>query len=311
MTLDILPETDFKKNKIKTLSIFDRYIKFNEKKANQILDCGQALWFNLKQHTITLEQKLKLAEMYTCKDRFCPFCNWRRQMKYSKLIYSYLNDLQRTKKLRYIFLTLTVKNCDIDDLRATIQHMNQSFNRMSKTVKWKKSILGFLRVLEYTVQKDNQNMIHPHFHIMLAVEPDYFVSTRNKYLTKNDFSEMWQKALRADYEPVVDIRIVKPNKEKNKTADAAAVAEMCKYPMKDTDIAKLSDKNFQKLVIQLKNIRNINAGGILKGILKKTEKIDDDLVNIDDEDKQELWIIIEKILYKYENINGKLDYYRK
>ena len=309
MLHEILHETSFKKHKDRTIPIFDKYNSFNPKKANQLLDCGQSLWFHLKEHMITKEQKLKLAEMYTCKDRFCPFCNWRRQMKYSKLIYSYLNALQSKKKLRYIFLTLTVKNCHIDDLRATIKHMNESFNRMTKTKRFQNSILGFLRVLEYTVQKDNHDMIHPHFHIMLAVEPEYFVSTRGKYLSKKDFSDMWQNALRADYQPVVDIRIVKPNEKKDKSADAAVVAEMCKYPLKDTDISKLSDENFEKLVLQLKNIRNINAGGILKGILKKSEKIDDDLVHTDEQEDEALWRNIKKVSYCFENRENKLNYY--
>jgi len=299
----ILQESNFKKHKLRTLPIYEKYSKFNIKKASQILECGEDLYFYLKEHIITRERKLKLAEMYTCKDRFCPFCNWRRQMKYSKLIYSYLNELQQQKKLRYIFLTLTVPNCHINDLRATIQHMNKSFQRMKETVKWKNSILGFLRVLEYTVQKNDNEMIHPHFHCMLAVEPRYFTDTKNKYLTKNDFMQMWIKALRLDIDFLsVDIRIVKPNAKKNKTADAAVVAEMCKYPLKDTDISKI--QNFEELTKQLKNIRNINAGGILKGILKNTNKIDDDLINVDDEVNDNLWIIIEKLLYSFENKKG-------
>lgn len=310
MNRDILQEVNFKKHKDRTLPIYDKYMSFNEKKANSILNCGSSLWFHLKEHITTKEQKLKLAEMFTCKDRFCPFCNWRRQMKYSKLIYSYLNALQGKKNLRYIFLTLTVKNCHIDDLRANIQHMNKSFNSMTRTKKFKNSIQGYLRVLEYTVQKDDNNMMHPHFHCLLAVEPSYFVSTRGKYLSKKDFAEMWQKALRVDYSPVVDIRIIKPNKKKDKNADAAVLAEMCKYPMKDTDISKLNDSNFEKLVLQLKNVRNINAGGILKEILKGTDKIDDDLINIAEDEKEDLWIIIEKILYNYENVNGNLNYYK-
>jgi len=306
---EILSEKNFKKHKIRTLPLYDKLSLFNIKKANQILSCGEDLYFHLKEHTQTKERKLKLAEMYTCKDRFCPFCNWRRQMKYSKLVYNYLNALQSKKKLRYIFLTLTVRNPPMSDLRATIQHMNKSFQRMKETVKWKNSILGYLRVLEYTIQKDNSNMIHPHFHTLLAVEPEYFVSTRGKYLSKNEFSKMWQKALRVDYEPIVDIRIVKANSKKDKSADAAAVAEMCKYPLKDTDISRVED--FEKLVIQLKNIRNINAGGILKTILKGTDKIDDDLIHIDDENKDELWIIIEKLLYSFENKNVLIVDYKK
>ena len=85
MITEILQEPSFKNTKIKTLPIIDRYMKFNSKKANQVLNCGQILWLTLKEHRLTLEQKLKLAEMYTCKDRFCPFCNWRRELKYKKV----------------------------------------------------------------------------------------------------------------------------------------------------------------------------------------------------------------------------------
>ena len=164
------------------------------KKAEQVLNCGVSLWFHLKEHQITKEQKLKLAEMYTCKDRFCPFCNWRRQLKYSKLVYEYLDELQSQKNLRYIFLTLTVPNCHIDDLRATIEHMNKSFQRFHQTKRFKNSILGYLRVLEYTVEKKRKDYIHPHFHILLAVEPRYFVDER--YINQKEFLQMWRDATR-------------------------------------------------------------------------------------------------------------------
>ena len=185
---EILQELSFKKNKDKTIPIYDKYIPFNPKKAEQVLNCGVSLWFHLKEHQITKEQKLKLAEMYTCKDRFCPFCNWRRQLKYSKLVYEYLDELQSQKNLRYIFLTLTVPNCHIDDLRATIEHMSKSFQRFKETKRFQNSILGYLRVLEYTVEKKRKDYIHPHFHILLAVEPRYFVDER--YINQKEFLQM-------------------------------------------------------------------------------------------------------------------------
>ena len=305
MIEEILPEPSFKKAKIKTLPIYDKYISFNPKKANAVLDCGQILWFNLKEHMLTKEQKLKLAEMYTCKDRFCPFCNWRRQLKYSKLVYEYLDELQTKKSLRYIFLTLTVPNCHIDDLRATIEHMNKSFQRMKETKRFQKSILGYLRVLEYTVEKKRKDYVHPHFHILLSVEPKYF--TDERYINQKEFLQMWRDATRNQNITQVDIRIIKPNKDKNATA--SAVAEMCKYPLKDTDISKLTTEQFEKLVLQLKGIRNINAGGNLKNILKGTEKMDNDLVHIDDEHNDQLWKIIQKISYCFETREKKLNYY--
>ena len=312
MNKEILQETNFRKAKSKTLPIYDRYMKFNTKKANQILDCGQTLWFNLKEHKITLEQKLKLAEMYTCKDRFCPFCNWRRELKYKKLIYKHLDSLHAQKSLRYIFLTLTVPNCHIDDLRATIQHMNKSFQRMKETKRFKTSILGYLKVLEYTIEKKRKDYIHPHFHVLLVVDPKYF--TDKRYIPQKEFLSMWRKATRNENITSVDIRIVKPKSkcldEKNKPLPyASVIAEMCKYPLKDTDISKLSDENFEKLVLQLKNIRNINAGGILKGILKKTKNIDDDLVHTDEAEDEALWRNIKKVSYCFENRDNKLNYY--
>lgn len=303
----ILKETSFNKHKKRTIPLYDKYYPFNLKKANNVLDCGSALWFNLKEHITTKERALKLESMFTCKDRFCPFCNWRRQLKYSKMIYNHIKALEEDKKLRYIFLTLTVKNCELDDLRSTVNAMSRSFSNMTKTVRFKNSILGFLRVLEFTVQKDNANMMHPHFHILLAVSSGYFDTKKGKYINSKEWSAMWAKALKVDYTPVVDVRIVRPNKTKN--ANASVVAEMSKYPMKDTDIRRVKD--FENLTKQLKGIRNINAGGILKGILQKANVIDDDLVNTDEQERQELWVLIERILYSFENLGGKLNYYKK
>ena len=162
-----------------------------------------------------------------------------------------------------------------------------------------------MRVLEYTVEKKRKDYIHPHFHILLAVEPRYFIDKR--YINQQEFLQMWRDAYRDQNITQVDIRIIKPNKDKNATA--SAVAEMCKYPLKDTDISKLTSEQFEKFVLQLKGVRNINAGGNLKNILKSTEKIDNDLVHIDDENNEQLWKNIQKISYCFETREKKLNYY--
>jgi plasmid rolling circle replication initiator protein Rep len=304
---EILEEFSFRKHKMRTIPIAKKYAKFSTKKANKIEECGDALWFNLKEHKTTSEWKLFLENMFTCKDRFCPFCNWRRMMKYSKMIYKHIRELEEKKKLRYIFLTLTVKNCELSELRTTIQLMQKSFERMSKTVKFKKSVVGFLRVLEFTREKGAKDVFHPHFHILLVVEPSYFNPRYDKYIKTSGWSEMWKKALGVSYSPVCDVKIVRQNKNETKDANASVVAEMCKYPMKDTDIESVED--FEELTNQLKNIRNINAGGILKGILKSEKEIDDDLVHIDEENRDDLWVLLAKVLYKFEVRKNKSNYY--
>jgi plasmid rolling circle replication initiator protein Rep len=300
--------SNFKIKKDSQIYLYDLYESFNHKKANEVLECGIDLWFLLKEHKQTFEQKLFLENMFTCKDRFCHFCNWRREMKYKKLTYKFIDELHSKKRLRYIFLTLTVPNCHISDLRATIQHMSQSFQRMKQTKRFKNSIVGYMRALEYTVQKDDNFMIHPHFHCMLAVEPAYFSPDRDLYINQDEFMKMWIKALRFDRNFLeVDIRVVKVDKYKK--TRPSVIAEMIKYTMKDTDIQKVVD--FEELTKQLKGVRTFNAGGILKGILKSIKTIDDDLVHLDDKDKSELWKVLERVLVSYEKRVRKTDYFEK
>ena len=45
---------------------------------------------------------------------------------------------------RWVFLTLTVRNCDLVDLRDTLKDMNASWKRMSETVAFKKGVAGFI-----------------------------------------------------------------------------------------------------------------------------------------------------------------------
>ena len=50
--------------------------------------------------------------------------------------------------------------------------------------------------------------MHPHFHVILAVRSSYF---KNLYIKQDEWQEMWKIALRADYAPSVDVRIIKSN----------------------------------------------------------------------------------------------------
>ena len=294
---EILQELSFKKNKDKTIPIYDKYIPFNPKKAEQVLNCGVSLWFHLKEHQITKEQKLKLAEMYTCKDRFCPFCNWRRQLKYSKLVYEYLDELQTKKSLRYIFLTLTVPNCHIDDLKATIQHMNKSFERLSKTKAYKKAVLGHFKALEILGDNTKGAEAHPHFHILLIVDKNYFTS--KNYISQKEFLQMWRDATRNQNITQVNIKKIKPKKNSNLTALQSAVFEVAKYSVKHTDLVRKSDYVFTKILNQTRNMRFFSTGGILKEMINLL-KCDEDLIQFN-KDVEALWIEIEEEIYRWQN----------
>lgn len=294
---EILSEKSFKTHKLQSLPIVDFYAHFSPKKAKMMNECGESLWFLLKQHRETNELKLKLENMYTCKDRFCPFCNWRRALKYSRLSYEFLLRLAKERSLRFIFLTLTVANPRIEDLRGTIKAMNDAYNmRLKRSKRWKRSILGDLKAVEVTVEKKRDGYVHPHFHVLLSVSPKFFKDQR--YINHAEFRKMWRKALKLDYTPSVDIRAIKPRGTKDATA--AVLAELIKYPMKDTDLHRLSPEQFEELTKQMKGLRMLSAGGVLKGILKDASKIDDDLIHIEDAEDRD-WEVLERLLYCWAN----------
>jgi plasmid rolling circle replication initiator protein Rep len=309
--LPILEEQSFQEHKLQTLSIIDKYQYFNKRKAIDMTDCGQRLQFGLYEHIQTKEQKKHLEEMYTCKDRFCAFCNWRRARKLGIQSYEVLKAIESENKVRYIFATFTVKNCHINDLSDIIKLMNKSFAKMIETKRYKNSILGFMRALEYPPQKDNNEYMHPHFHCLFVVPAKYFDTKHNLYIKQEEWITMWQKALRVDYAPSVDIRIIKSKGEADPIAKA--VAETVKYPLKSIDLKSMSVKLFEKLVEQMKRKRALAFGGIVKDYRKKLilDDVEDGDLIYDGVENEEIWKRLKTLLYDFKNGDFGLQYYER
>ena len=306
-----MEEQSFQEHKLQTLSIIDKYQYFNKDKAINMTDCGQRLQFGLYEHIQTKEQKKHLEEMYTCKDRFCAFCNWRRARKLGIQSYEVLKAIESENKVRYIFATFTVRNCHINDLSNTIKLMNKSFERIVRSSRFKNSILGFMRALEYPPQKDNQEYIHPHFHCLFVVPTNYFKTTNNLYIKQDEFIQMWKKALRVDYAPSVDIRIIKAKGEADPIAKA--VAETVKYPLKTVDLKSMSVDLFKELVEQMKRKRALSFGGIVKEYRKKLilDDVEDGDLIYDGVENEEIWKRLKTLLYDFKNGDFGLQYYER
>ena len=306
-----MEEVEFQEHKILTLDIIDKYQYFNKNKAQNMTDCGQRLQFGLYENIQTLEQQKKLEEMYTCKDRFCAFCNWRRARKLGIQSYEVLKAIEEQNKVRYIFATFTVRNCLITDLSKTIKLMQDSFARMSKIKRFKNSILGFMRALEIPPQKDNNEYIHPHFHCLLVVPSKYFDTNLNLYIKQEEWIKMWQKALKVDYAPSVDIRIIKAKGEADPIAKA--VAETVKYPLKSMDLKKMSVELFQELVVQMKAKRALAFGGIVKEYRKKLilDDVEDGDLIYDGVENEKIWKRLKTLLYDFKMGEYGLQYYER
>jgi plasmid rolling circle replication initiator protein Rep len=239
-------------------SDFDSY-------ATRIHFCSELLQFGLTPaDDSTIRFKLRSARF--CRVRHCPVCQWRRSLMWKAKAYKILPKIvEQYPDHRWLFLTLTVRNTEITTLKQTLKDMNSGFQRLAQRKAF--PAIGWLRSTEVTRGRDGN--AHPHFHCLLLVSKSYF--GRN-YLSKSDWIEMWQKSMRLDYKPVLDVQAVKQG---DKPMDL--VPELLKYCTKETDMVA-SREWFIELTRQMFKMRCIATGGVLKQHLKALEEEPEDLI---------------------------------
>jgi len=178
---------------------------------------------------------------------------------------------------RWLFLTLTVRNMPISELRSSLHEMNKAWQRLIKRREFS-SVLGWIRATEVTRGQDGG--AHPHFHVLMMVRPSYFGS--KYYVTQARWAELWQECARLDYQPIVDIRAVKPKSPVSGDSPIRrAVYETLKYSVTPEDML---DRDWLiELTRQVHRLRFIASGGALKNILRENEESDEDLMLLDDE----------------------------
>ena len=300
--LQVLEEQNHTKHKLMNN---DMIIKLRQcgfdKEAGLVNGCGTRIGFSIQEHIQTKDTRRRLKEANFCKFRFCATCNWRRNLNINRELLQAFEAVEASRSVSYLFLTLTIENPKTSDLKATIKLMNEAFKRMSKTKAYKNTILGHFKALEIVGDKTKDGEVHPHFHIILIVSSSYF--NGDYYLSQDKWVEMWQKALRVDYRPVVDVRRIKAKKTKNGkqlTALQSAVFEVAKYSVKHTILTEKLDNEFAEIMIQTKGMRFFATGGILKDMIN-LQKCDEELIQFQRELEEQWREVYEEI---YEWLNG-------
>lgn len=253
--------------------------------ADRLDRCAQWLNFERTLKPETGEAGLRLSAVMFCQFRHCPVCAWRRSQMWKARFFEALDNAPETvpqlETAAWLLLTLTVRNCKITDLKATLREMGEAWRRMTNRKAGPMTdVGGWIRTVEIT--RGSNGSAHPHYHVLLAVPPSYF---GKRYVPKKEWAKAWQSALRADYEPVVDIRRIKPKGEQ--TAPAVAAAEVLKYATKSADL--LADKDWAlELFRQTHRTRAIASGGWLKDALREDEETQADLLEGEgDQDESE------------------------
>lgn len=190
---------------------------------------------------------------------------------------------------RFIYLTLTARNCEVTELRDTLDWMNKSWVKLIQRKQW--PAFGWVKSVEVTRNNNPEDLwygtAHPHFHALLVVKPSYF---NRYYLSQEKWRQLWQSCLRVDYDPTVDVRTIKPRPLSGLDGDVgpdlvAAITETLKYSVKDTDLVRDRDWLLE-VTKQLHKSRAVAVGGVLKDYLSQEEP--EDLIHGDEVDEDDL-----------------------
>lgn len=301
-------------------TLFDRY-------AQRIAGCSGVLQFEFFTNKDTGETRLRLTACKFCRCRHCPICQWRRQLRWRARFFDALpRILKDHPKARFIFLTLTVKNCHVSDLRKTLAWMNKSWVLMTKRKQFPG--LGWLKSVEVTREYEcttpstclrkksgkgsktscpnctPTSYAHPHFHAILMVNEGYF---KRGYLSKEKWIALWRDCLGVEYDPSIAVRVIKSSATEKVELDQELMKGFCevlKYSLKPEDLVSSNDWLLE-ITTQLHKTRAVAVGGIFRQYISEREP--EDLIgedeNPEDTSGLPIWFGWREALARYSKID--------
>ena len=253
-------QVDFKENNENSIKAL--------KAATKLKGCGQFLLF----HNYYTINQIKLAKAHYCAQHLlCPMCAGVRAAKSMKRYLERIHELMSLNpRLKPVLITFTVKNGK--DLDERFNHLMRSFRTLLDRYRdYRKKGWGYNQfckidggfyTTEYTYNKSTCEW-HPHIHIFALL---------NDWIDQEELQETWHEITHDSY--IVDVRRVKKTKEHGYSK---AVAEVCKYALKFSD---LSLENTWEAFLTLKGKRLTGSFGSMYGL--KIPKSNTDELPLDD-----------------------------
>lgn len=256
------------------------YRLYSETKSKRHLNAGNNMYSCLDLWIWDKYEKNKILDLNTvnrCKNKFCPNC---RTFSTALALHNFEPVYLQNLKYGYMpfLLTLTVPNVSGEELELTLDKMQKKFKRFweyfNRKITSKPAfknryfdMVGAVRAIEVTVQEDDINMYHPHYHVIVFLD-NYNLSDFKKYIP-GAWSNKYQSQI---YNSDSDIQIMKlwymayndipVSKYEDissnwydlymcdiREMDIKGVYEVFKYAFKDSDIK--SYQNFKTLYFAL------------------------------------------------------------
>ena len=220
-------------------------ISVSDTTLDRMHNCGKVVKYALD----TVNEKKKLLYTETCESRFCARCQKMKSIKLGQKLFTLTNYLKVEKEYRFLFITLTVPNVSKDDLKEEIKEINSAIDKMTQRKKFQQFKAYFTK-LEITYNR-KRNDYHPHIHLLVAVEKNYFDKRNKDYIKQEELLKHWQSA-KNDYSITqVDVRALKDNDDKKLMK---SILELSKYEAKSSDFA-INQEVFETFYFALKGAR--------------------------------------------------------
>jgi plasmid rolling circle replication initiator protein Rep len=253
------------------MSLMSEGNDWQQKKAASMEWCGRYITF------AKIGDTMKLRDARFCRVRLCPRCQWRKSLVWKARWYKAWPEIQKVApKARYFHLVLTVPNVPVNELRDTLQNMTKAWDRMRARKTFPG--IGFVRATEVTIEEKRKGYVHPHFHILMMVEPAYF---SRHYMSADAWRDYWSKALEMNAAELTKpyIRSIDPKGGVDAVADG--VREVFKYAVKfetkkDERVDGHWRETFLEMDRQLKGTQATSLGGILRTVFRGEEEVSEE-----------------------------------
>lgn len=258
-----------------------------ERVAENMKTCGRHIGIT------NIDGYAKIVKADFCRERLCAICAWRRQSKFVAQMTPALALLEK-RGYQFIFASLTVNNVPYEELEETINNMMRAYKLLYSRRRVARAWKGVTRSLELTYKVEDDTL-HPHIHLLIAVDEDYFTN-KTKYISHDLLKSLWQDCLKVDYEPYVDIRKVYD--------ESGAAVEVLKYALKpSTENIALS-----AFAYILKGRRLVSFTGVFAKVRKELKYSDFETILTDDFDRTKT---VRYELYNLDCTGGVYKYYKE
>lgn len=284
--------TERKKESFKTANSFIIRGKIEEnetltKRGERSLNCAQ------QRYIVVVDGKAHTVFTHRCRSRHCQNCQRIKAFIWQEKMKEIIPELSiNFKNGKYLFITFTVKNPKITNLRLVLKCMSRAYAKMFQRKAFR-FVVGGIRSTEITRGKSGDDEAHPHFHAIICLKTTYF--KKENYLSADEWGRHWGECLESEFKkegleynatdypkgfPRVDIRVAKSADGKQEITNKN-IAEhgdqlinyVLKYSIKGSDLLKdgKADKWFWEFDKQVKGIRMIAPVGVVKKMLADLE----------------------------------------